>query len=151
MSKITCPQKAGTGRAARPLLGATLVLLLLAGSCASPTGPGLKDGVLTTFDVNGERYSIFITNTQTIDQVIALWHGQSNANIPSGRVVKGQVAYNKPWSWHIDSQDVTMAESTIELCDGIPSYVETHLNDWIATVGYFCPWSAKLVSLKDYR
>ncbi len=128
-----------------------LALIFSAGSCSSPTDPGLEGGVLATFDVNGERYSIFIANPQTIDQVIALSHGQSDAKIPSGRVVKGQVFYNKPWSWHIDSQDITMAEVTIELCDGIPSYVEAHLDDWIASVGYFCPWSARLVSVKDYR
>jgi hypothetical protein len=42
-----------------------------------------------------------------------------------------------------------MAENTIGLCDGIPSYVEAHLDDWISTVGYFCPWSAELISVKD--
>jgi hypothetical protein len=130
---------------------AALAIFLLAGSCSSPTDPSLEDGVLATFDVNGERYSIFITNTQTIEQVIALWNGQSNANIPSGRVLKGRVAYNKTWSWHIDSEDISMVENTIELCDGIPSYVEAHLDEWIANVAYFCPWSAELVALKDYR
>jgi hypothetical protein len=44
-----------------------------------------------------------------------------------------------------------MAEVTIELCDGVPSYAEAHLDDRIATVGYFCPWSAELVDLRDYR
>jgi hypothetical protein len=63
----------------------------------------------------------------------------------------GSVSYNRPWSWHIASRDGTMAENTIELCDGILSYVEADLDDWIATVGYFCPWSAELVSVKDYR
>jgi hypothetical protein len=135
----------------RTLAFASLALLLLVATCSSPTYPGLEDGVLATFDVNGERYSIFITNTQTIDQVIALWNGQSTANIPSGRVIKGQAVYNKPWSWHIDPEDIAMAEATIELCDGVPSYVEAHLDDWIANVGYFCPWSAELVALKDYR
>jgi hypothetical protein len=120
-------------------------------SCSSPTDPNLEDGVLATFAVHTERYSIFITNPQTIEQVIALWNGQSTANIPSGRVLKGRVSYNKTWSWHIDSEDITMAENTIELCDGVPSYVEAHLDDWIANVGYFCPWSAELVALKDYR
>ena len=132
----------------------TIILLALgfiAVSCSSPTDPGLEGGILATFIVNGERYSIFITNPQTIDQVIALSHGQSNAKIPSGRVIKGRVSYNTPWSWHIDSQDINMAEVTIELCDGIPSYVEAHLDDWIANVGYFCPWSAELASVKDYR
>jgi hypothetical protein len=130
--------------------GTGFVLFILA-ACPSPGGPDLEGGVLATFDVNGERFSIFVTNPQTIDQVIALSHGQSNATIPSGRVRRGRVSYNTPWSWHIDSQDITMAEVTIELCDGTPSYLEAHLDDWIATVGYFCPWSAKLVSVKDYR
>ena len=128
-----------------------LLLSYLAASCPSPTDPGLEGGVLATFDVNGERYRIFITNPRTIDQVIALSHGRSAAKIPSGRVVKGQVAYNKPWSWHIDSEDIHMAEMTIELCDGRPSFVESQVDDWIANVGYFCPWSAELVSVKHYR
>jgi hypothetical protein len=129
-------------------LGLSLLLLL---ACSSPTGPGLEGGVLATFRVQAERYSIFITDPQTIEQVIALWNGQSTANIPSGRVREGRVAYNRPWSWHIDSEDITMAEATIELCDGVPSYVEAHLDEWIETVGYFCPWSAELIALKDYR
>ena len=134
--------------AAAPVLAA---LLIMAGSCSSPTEPDLRDGVLATFDVHGERYSIFITNTQTIEQVVALWNGQATASIPSGRVIRGRVSYNKAWSWHIDSEDVSMADATIELCDGVPSYVEAHLDEWIANVGYFCPWSAELVALKDYR
>ena len=70
---------------------------------------------------------------------------------PHANVVEQIIAYNKAWSWHIDPEDITMAENTIELCDGLPSYVEAHLDDWIATVGYFCPWAAELVALKDYR
>jgi len=129
----------------------TLLALFLLAACPSPGGPDLEDGILATFDVNGERYSIFITNPQTIDQVIALSHGQSEATIPSGRVRKGRVSYNRPWSWHIDSQEIAMAEVTIELCDGTPSYLESHLDDWINTVGHFCPWSARLISVRDYR
>jgi len=132
-------------------LVASLIIFLSAAACATPAGPDLKNGVLATFDVAGERYSIFITNTQTIAQVIALWNGHSAARIPSGRVVKGCVSYNSAWSWHIDSEEITMAEGTIELCDGRPSYVEAHVDDWIATVGFFCPWDARLVALKDYR
>jgi hypothetical protein len=136
----------------RALAGvAAVCLLLIAVRCESPAGPDLKGGVLATFDVQDERFSIFITNSQTIDQVIALSNGQSNVTIPSGRVLKGRVDYNLPWGWHIDSQDITMANATVELCDGLPSYLEAHLDAWIQNVGYFCPWSAKLVSVKDYR
>ncbi len=39
----------------------------------------------------------------------------------------------------------------MELCDGLPSDVEKDIDYWAGTVGRFCPWSAVLVSLKDYR
>jgi hypothetical protein len=126
-------------------------ILFLLSACSTPEAPELKGGVLATFDVGSERYSIFITNQQTIEQVYALSRGQSQAAIPSGRVLTGQVSYNKPWHWHIDSQDIAMAEATIELCDGSPSMVEQNIDYWVGTVGRFCPWSARLVSLKDYR
>lgn len=120
-------------------------------SCSSPESPELEGGILVTFDVQGEQYSIFITNEETIDQVYALRAGESNASIPSGKLLRGQVSYNEPWSWHIDSEDIEMAEFTIELCDGLPSHVEENLDYWVDTVGRFCPWSAELVSIKDYR
>jgi hypothetical protein len=125
------------------------VFVFLAGACHSPTGPELKGGVLATFDVVGERYSIFITNMETIDQVYALKNGQSTASIPNGLVVRGAESYNKPWSWHVDSEKVSMADATIEINDGSPSGVEANLDSWAGR--YFGPWSAKLVSVKDYR
>ena len=113
--------------------------------------PALSGGILVTFQVIDEKYSIFITNQKTIEQVFAVQRGESRATIPSGRVVRGSVPYNQPWSWHIDSELISMAEFTIELCDGKPSQVEANLDYWVDTVQYFCPWSAKLVEIKDYR
>ncbi len=114
-------------------------------------GPSLSGGILATFDVLGESYSIFITNPQTIEDVFALQRGESQANIPSGRILRGAVSYNQPWSWHIDSEDIHMAELTMELCDGLPSHVENDLDYWVDTVGRFCPWQAKLTGITDYR
>lgn len=113
--------------------------------------PALSSGILATFDVVGEKYSIFITNEETIEQVLAAQRGESQARIPSGRLLRGSVLYNEPWSWHIDSEDVHMAEVTIELCDGTPSQVEANLDYWVDTVQRFCPWSAKLVRIEDFR
>jgi hypothetical protein len=113
--------------------------------------PVLTGGVLATFDVSGQRYSIFITNRETIEQVLALEAGQSAAAIPSGRVLRGEVPYNKPWSWHIDPEDIHLAEITIELCDGTPSQVEANLDYWVETVQRFCPWGASLLAVEDYR
>lgn len=134
---------------ARSAASTVLAFLILVISCSSPTYPGLEDGVLATFDVAGERYSIFITNPETIDQVYALKNGQSTAYIPNGLVVKGEVSYNKPWSWHIDSEHISMAEITAEINDGRPSFVENDLDSWAGR--YFGPWDARLVSVKDYR
>jgi len=120
-------------------------------NCSSPASSDLEGGILATFDVQRERYKIFITNEETIAQVYSLRDGESGANIPSGKLLRGKVSYNQPWSWHIDSEDIVMAEFTIELCDGLPSHIEENLDYWVNTVGRFCPWSATLVSIKDYR
>ena len=111
----------------------------------------LTGGILVTFDVVGESYSIFITNEETVEQVFALQRGETDATIPSGRLIRGAVSYNMPWSWHIDSEDIQMAEVTIELCDGTPSQVEANLDYWVNTVQRFCPWSAKIAKVQDFR
>ncbi len=113
--------------------------------------PALSGGVLVTFDVLGESYKIFITNEDTIQQVFAVQRGESQATIPSGRLVEGAVFYNEPWSWHIDSEDIHMAEFTIELCDGLPSHVEADLDYWLNTVKRFCSWHAEIVQIEDFR
>ena len=111
----------------------------------------LSGGILVSFDVLGENYNIFITNEETIEDVFAVQRGESNALIPSGRLIKGSVQYNEPWSWHIDSEDIHMAEVTIELCDGKPSQVEAQLDYWVDVVQRFCPWSARILKIEDYR
>jgi len=111
----------------------------------------LSGGILVTFQVIDERYSMFITNENTIEQVFAVERGESDARIPSGRIVEGAVFYNQPWSWHIDPEDIHMAEITIELCDGTPSMVEENLDYWLQSVGRFCPWGAEIVKIEDYR
>lgn len=87
--------------------------------------------------------------TLTCDRAYALRNGQSNARIPNGIVVKGAVSYSKPWSWHIDSEQIWLAEICAEICDGRPSYVEANVDDWAGST--FCPWSAEPVSVIDYR
>ncbi len=137
----------------RPLPGAAGLILAAAllGSCRTGDTFQLTGGVLATFAVGEERFTLFATNPETCEQIIALRDGRSGASIPNGRVLRGSVSYNVPWSWHIDPDDVSMAEVTIELCDARPSYLEAHLDDWLERVVRFCPWSARLVSVADHR
>lgn len=137
------------GRSLRTM--ALLAVVWLLGSCHTADDPGLNGGVLAVFAVQEEHFAVFVTNPATCEQIIALRDGRSQASIPNGRLRRGQVPYNLPWSWHIDPDDMAMAEATIELCDATPSYIEAHLDEWLNTVVRFCPWSARLVSVTDYR
>jgi len=111
----------------------------------------LSGGILVTFDVVSEQYSIFITNNKTIEEVFAVQRGESQATIPNGLIVEGAVFYNQPWSWHIDSEDIHMAEATIELYDGLPSFVENELEYWLESVHRYAPWSATIKTIEDLR
>jgi hypothetical protein len=43
-----------------------------------------------------------------------------------------------------------MGEAAIELCDGLPSYVEENVDEFVDGVGRYCPWAARLVELRDF-
>lgn len=133
------------------------------GGSASATG-----GVFATFDVGGEPLSIWITNATGVRQALQIWQGRRATGMhPSGKLVCAAVAsagtasassatasdaqeYNAPWSWHLDGATVTFASTSIELCDGRPSFVESSPCGAFAN-GTFCPWSAKMTALRDCR
>lgn len=127
------------------------------GDPADPGDPGappavIDDGIVATFAVAGEQFRVWVTNATTIAEIFALAAGTSRANIPNGKLLRGPGAedHNAPWSWHLDPEDIHMAENTIEACDGRPSTVEDLLDAYL-TVGRYCPWSAQLVSIEDHR
>ena len=57
-----------------------------------------------------------------------------------GLIDTGNAGYNYDWSWHFIESGWDMAEISMELCDGVPSYVEDNLWYWLLYVEYFCPW-----------
>lgn len=118
----------------------------------TPQAPDeLQGGILATFAVNGEQFRVWVTNETTIQQIRDLQAGESMANIPNGVIRRGPGPgnYNAPYNWHLDPQEIEMAEMTIELCDGAPSYVEENIAEFVDTVGRYCPWSAELENLQD--
>ncbi len=136
------------------LAAAATVFLGAAPSAQAQREPdSLAGGVLATFDVSGELFSVWVTNPTTIQQLIDLEKGTSPATIPNGRIVRGpgQDAHNEAWSWHLDPQDIEMAEVTIEVCDATPSFVEENLDYFVDVVKRYCPWAAVLVDLEDFR
>lgn len=141
------------------LLLVSAVLLSGLSACDSDSNggdehdPALDGGIVATFTNQDETFRVWITNETTIQQVLALQAGTSDANIPNGKILHGPgvADHNEPWSWHLDPEDIEMADLTIEVCDGRPSYVEENVDEFVDVVDRYCPWGAELVDVEDYR
>jgi hypothetical protein len=95
---------------------------------------------------NGDKFTVYATDPEAIQLLTDNYYGLNNMFV-SGRLVIGNGGFNYPWSWHLDPDDVSMAEFAIELCDGIPSEVENNLPYWLFQVETFCPWSSKVIEI----
>jgi hypothetical protein len=62
----------------------------------------------------------------------------------NGPIARGDGNHNRGWRWHFKPNEWTLAGISIELCDGRPSYVDEHLDEWLRDVGRFCPWSSRI-------
>ena len=137
------------------VMASTAVAGALAAACASPAAPSdeLRGGVLATFRTAGQTFKVFVTAPATINALFALQRGDATASIPNGRILggPGAGAHNAPYSWHLDPADVELADLTMEVCDGSPSYVEAHVTEYVEKIGRYCPWGATLVALRDFR
>lgn len=123
------------------------------GSGPTDVPDGLEGGMIATFRGQSETFRVWTPDPETIQQLEALQAGESSATIPNGvlRRGPGRGGFNAPWSWHMDPQEIGMAEISFEICDGRPSFVESHLDYLMEDVGRYCPWSAELVRLQDLR
>lgn len=118
-----------------------LTALLVAGACSSPTAPrpGTPDFIV---DVAGERFVVRLTDPEAIEAAKGNQQGR-NQRFPMGTLRPGNGGFNSPWTWHLDPGSVRFVEVAIEVCDGRPSYVETHQQDFPT----YCPWGAKVIGV----
>ena len=112
---------------------------------ATPAAP--PSGVIVTFDVEGERYRILLTDPDDIAIAARLLAGEEAPRIPSGLIVRDETGVNTGHSWSIDPQSVEFADMTIEVCDGLPSHVE----DGTLEGDRYCPWGAEVVAIRPAR
>jgi hypothetical protein len=112
---------------------------LCAGCGSPPSSPSSSAEV--TFAVAEERFRVSLFSEEQVAAARAAQAG-GRARIPTGRIVSG-MQVNFGWSWHLE--DVTFAESTIELCDGRPSDVERQGITFGG--GRYCPWAASIVGI----
>lgn len=127
-------------------LAIALGVIACGAPAASPT-PSVAPtpaGVIVTFRVVGETYKILVTDPRQVEHVYDLLEGGDEGRIPNGIIVRGDPGVNAPWSWHIDPASLDFADMTIELCDGIPSFVE----DGTLEGDRFCPWAAEVIDVE---
>lgn len=142
---------------ARRLTALALVTTSLAacGGGDDPTDPDnpLAGGILATFTVEGETFRVWTDNVIAISDILALQAGIGQATIPNSTLQRGPGIgdHNGPYSWHMDPTDLEMAELTIEVCSAVPSFVEANVDEWVDVVGRYCPWSAVLEGVEDFR
>lgn len=110
-------------------------LALLAG-CSGP------DDIEADFTVavGSERFVMRTRHPETIRLARAQLAGQGRG-FPIGPLVAGDGGFNAPWSWHLDPDAARLTEAAIEVCDGLPSYVEAHRAEFPT----YCPWSGRIV------
>ena len=117
---------------------AALAALALTGCVQS--GP-----TVVTFEVADQgTYKIELITPEQIQHVKDLMDGSEEGRIPVGTIVRDDPSVNAPWSWHIDPKTLEFADQTIEVCDGLPEYVE----DRTLTSDTYCPWSAVPIKLE---
>lgn len=131
-----------SGAARRAAIATTAVIaasavMQLAG--CSPSAPSPRDALFTV-DVAGERLTMRLTDPDSIRLAEGNLRGR-NTRFPLGPLRKGDGGFNARWSWHLDPAETRLVEVAIELCDGRPSYVEEHQDDYPV----YCPWGARVI------
>lgn len=118
-------------------------MLVLSGCAAAETPSGAVPSV-ATFRVVDQEFKVELITADLVANAEALLLGDEAPSIPVGLIVRDDPSINEPWSWHIDPSTVEFADVTIEVCDGLPEYVE----DFTLTSDVYCPWGAQIVSLE---
>ncbi len=135
-----------TGRSrATVLRGGALVgvlALMLAACGGGNASPDAGAPVVATFEVLDERYKVLLTDPADILHARRLLAGEDIPSIPNGRVIR-ETGVNEGYSWSIDPNDIDFADVTVEVCDGLPSDVETG----VVTGDRYCPWSAVILAV----
>lgn len=113
--------------------------------CADRTG-----GALITFDIVGQSFTVWITNSTFIDAAITQTQ-TGMYQLPVFNTVLAGMDCDPQWDFHVDPEQVGFADFAIELCDGTPQYVNENLAEWMSTVVEYCPWAGQVQSVDDRR
>jgi hypothetical protein len=124
---------------------AAAALLLLA--CGNEITTPAEPIATFTVQVGNEQFAVQVVDQQAYEQLHArLQSGVTG--VVMGRVAAGNGGFNGTWNWHLVPESVETADLAIELCDGTPSYIAQHRDEWIRDVKNYCPWGAKVIAVQ---
>jgi hypothetical protein len=124
------------------VLAVALAPFALAACGAAGGSPNPNAPVVVTFEVVDERFKALLTDPADIDIARSLLAGEDVPSIPNGRIVR-ETGVNEGYSWSLDPNDIEFADVTTEVCDGLPSDVETG----VVTGDRYCPWAATVIGV----
>jgi hypothetical protein len=116
--------------------------LLGCGGSGGSSAPTATTPVVVTFEVDDERFKALLTDSADIDIARHLLAGDDVPSIPNGKVIR-ETGVNTGYAWSMDPNDIEFVDVTDEVCDGVPSEVETGQ----VTGDRFCPTSAVVVAI----
>ena len=141
------PTKSSRKRIRTPLfILAAIALAFSAAACNDDDGPTAPDGSrLFRVRAGGDEFRMRLTDPEAIRLAMENLEGRSNKH-PNGRIAIGNGGFNAPWSWHFVPDTVRMVDVSIEVCDGTPSYVESHRAEYL--LSGFCPWGGRVIAVE---
>lgn len=96
-------------------------------------------------EVEGETFRIAPATRQQQRRADSLLASGEDV-IVYGVLARGDGGFNAPFHWHMTPESLDFVDVTVEVCSGRPmSDVEADLDYWIDTLGYYCPWGARIV------
>lgn len=126
-------------------LGGLLLGIWLAAGCGADGFTGGE--VVFGFGDSGHRLRVWTTSAAFFRQARDRL-GRPQVDFPVFDLVDG-VGCDRQWSWTVDPATPTFAEASTEVCDGLPSDVEADKAYWLSTVRRFCPWSARVLEVRE--
>ena len=99
--------------------------------------------------VHTETSGTFVAATSDPD-VLEILEAQLNKSpearnrFIAGPIARGDAGYNEGHPWHFVEGEWSLVKTAVEVCDGAPSYVDSHVDYFVDEVGQYCPWSSRV-------
>jgi len=62
----------------------------------------------------------------------------------NGTIAHGDGGHNEGYPWHFKTGEWALADVSVEVCDGTPSFVSENVDYFVEEVGRYCPWNSRV-------